>query len=172
MLAALRDTVPRPRLGLSIGIFGASGPIGFAVGPLLGGWLIDALHQPISNVFWVSSAASIGTATLVAIGSREVRPEMVPQGRVLTLAYGAIQGALGDPSVRGIFLIFGVSFLANQVARPYQPILVEHIVPTGPGLASAIGLVVGVAALVGALLGPFTGALGDRLGFRTRLLAA
>jgi DHA1 family multidrug resistance protein-like MFS transporter len=172
MLAAIRDVAPRSRLGFAIGLFGASGPIGFAVGPLLGGWLIDGLHQSISSVFWVSAAASVGTALLVALGSREVRPEVIPEGRVLTLAYGAIRGAVGDPAVRRIFVIFGVSFLANQVARPYQPILVERIIPAGPGLASAIGLVVGVAALVGALLGPLTGALGDRLGFRRVLVVA
>jgi MFS transporter, DHA1 family, multidrug resistance protein len=96
----------------------------------------------------------------------------VPQGPVLTLAFGAVRAVLGDPTVRRIFAIYGAAFLANQMSRPYVPVLVETIVGRGPGLASAIGLVAGTAALAGALLSPLGGALGDRIGFRPVLLGA
>ncbi len=79
---------------------------------------------------------------------------------------------LGDPVVRRIFVIFGVSFLANQMTRPYIPVLVEGLTGPGPGLASAIGLVMGIAALVGALVSPLGGVIGDRIGFRRVLVAA
>jgi MFS family permease len=105
-------------------------------------------------------------------GSREVRPSVVPEGRVLTLAFGAIRSVLSDPAVRRIFLIFGVSFLANQMSRPYVPIVVEGVAGTGTGLASAIGLVMGTAALVGGLMAPLGGWLGDRFGFRHVLVGA
>jgi MFS family permease len=120
----------------------------------------------------LSSLLSVGTALLVTFGSREVRPQVVPQGRVLTLAFGAIRGVLGDAAVRRIFLIFGVSFLASQMSRPYLPVVVEGVAGTGPGLASAIGLVMGTAALVGGVTAPVGGWLGDRFGFRTVLVAA
>ncbi len=172
MLAGIRDITPKHRLGTAIGLFGASGPIGFAVGPALGGLLIDGLHWSLAAVFAVSAALSVGTALLVALGSREIRPEVVPAGRILDLAFGAIRGVLSDPAVRRIFLIFGVAFLASQMARPYIPILVERIVEPGAGLASAIALVTGTAALVGALISPLGGWLGDRVGFRPVLIAA
>jgi len=108
----------------------------------------------------------------VTFGSREVRPEVVPQGRVLTLAFGAVKGVLSDRAVRGIFLIFGTAFLANQMSRPYLPVLVETVVGRGPGLASGIALVAGTGALAGALLSPLAGALGDRIGFRSVLIGA
>src|SRR6266568_6283742 len=41
MLAGIRDVSPRRRIGTIIAVFGASGPIGFAVGPVLAGVLID-----------------------------------------------------------------------------------------------------------------------------------
>jgi len=172
MLAGIRDVVPRDRLGTSIAIFGAAGPVGFALGPVIAGVLIDGAGWSISPVFAVSAALSVGTALMVGFGTTEIRPEVIPQGRVLTLAFGAIRGVLGDPAVRRIFAIYGAAFLANQMSRPYVPVLVETIVGRGPGLASSIGLVAGTAALAGALLSPIGGALGDRIGFRPVLLGA
>jgi MFS family permease len=172
MLAGIRDVTPHARLGTTIALFGASGPLGFAIGPALAGVLIDGFGWSISMVFALSAALSVGTALLVAFGSREVRPEVVPVGRTLGLAYGAVRGVLRDPSVRRIFAIFGIAFLANQMARPYVPLLVEEIVGRGPGLASGIALVAGTAALLGAIVSPIGGAIGDRIGFQPVLIAA
>jgi DHA1 family multidrug resistance protein-like MFS transporter len=171
MLAGIRDVAPRHRLGIIMGVFGASSAIGMAIGPALAGILIDGAGWDLSMVFWSSAALSIGTALLVTFGSREVRPDLVPSGPVLRLAFGAVRNVLADRAVRGVFLIFGVSFLANQMSRPYLPVVVEGLAGTGPGLASAIALVMGTAALVGGLVGPLGGALGDRIGF-PRVLAA
>ncbi len=172
MLAGIRDVTPKIRLGTTIALFGASSPIGFAAGPILAGILIDGLGYSLPAVFTVSALLSVATAALVALGSREIRPEVVPTGRVVTLAFGALRGVLTDQAVRRIFLIFGVSYLATQMSRPYIPVLVEGLAGTGPGLASAIALVVGTAALVGAVVSPLGGVLGDRIGFRPVLAAA
>src|SRR2546429_8750698 len=95
----------------------------------------------------------VDIAMLVAVGTWEVRPPVIPQGRSLELAFGAVRGVLADPSVRRIFAIFGTAFLAQQIARPYVPVLVER--SNGPiGEASAIGLVAGTAALAVALSAP------------------
>jgi MFS family permease len=172
MLAGLRDVTPPARLGTVMGIFGASTAIGFALGPALAGLLIDGFGWSLSAVFWLSAVLSIATALLVTFGSREVRPAVIPQGRVLALAFGAMRDVLTDSTVRRIFLIFGVSFLAIQMSRPYLPVVVEGIAGTGAGLASAIALVMGTAALVGGLIAPLGGWLGDRVGFRSVLVAA
>jgi MFS transporter, DHA1 family, multidrug resistance protein len=172
MLGAIRDVVPRGRIGTVIAVFGASGPIGFAVGPTLGGWLVDGLGWPLPSIFWVSAGLSIGAALLVWFGSTEVRPPVVPAGRVLPLAYGALRNVLGDPTVRRIFAIFGVAFVASQMSRPYQALIIESIVGPGPGLASSIGFVAGTAALVGAVIAPLGGVVGDRIGFRPVLIGS
>jgi MFS transporter, DHA1 family, multidrug resistance protein len=173
MLAGIRDVVPDRRLGTIMAVFGASGPIGFAVGPFLGGFiLVDRLGWSLSQVFLLSSLLSLGTAALVWLGSREVRPSVVPQGRVLSLAYGAVRGVLTDPAILRIFAIYFVTYLANQLTRPFQPVIVEGLVPPGAGLAGTIGVVIGLAALVGAVAATIGGALGDRLGFRPVLVGA
>jgi MFS family permease len=172
MLAGIRDVTPRVRLGTTIAIFGASGPVGFAVGPALAGILIDGFGWALSPVFAFSALLSVGTALLVALGSKEVRPEVVPTGRIVDLAAASLRGVLTDRATRRIFLIFGISFVAIQMSRPYIPVLVESITGRGPGLASSIALVMGTAALVGALVSPLGGVIGDRIGFRPVLISA
>jgi MFS family permease len=172
MLAGIRDVVPRARIGTVIALFGVSGPIGFAVGPVLGGYLTDHLGWSLSGMFWASAGLSVATGALVWFGSREVRPEVIPEGRLLPLAFGALRSVLADPAVRRIFAIYGVAFVANQMSRPYQALIVEHIVGAGPGLLSSIGFVAGTAALVGAVTAPLGGVIGDRIGFRPVLIGA
>lgn len=172
MLAGIRDVTPRHRLGTTIALFGAAGPIGFALGPAAAGFLIDGAGWSIPMVFALSSVLSIGSALLITFGSREVRPEVIPVGPVLRLAGTAMRGVLADPVVRRLFAVSGVVFLANQMSRPYTPLLVEHLVGPGTGLASSIGLVVGFASLVGAVVSPAVGWVGDRAGFRPVLIAA
>jgi MFS family permease len=172
MLAGIRDVTPRRRLGTAIALFGASGAVGFAIGPALAGILIDGFGWALSPVFAFSALLSVGTALLVWFGSKEIRPEVIPSGRIVDLAYASLRGVLTDRATRRIFLIFGISFVAIQMSRPYIPVLVEGIVGLGPGLASAIGLVAGTAALVGALASPLGGVIGDRIGFRPVLITA
>jgi DHA1 family multidrug resistance protein-like MFS transporter len=166
MLAALRDVSPTARIGTVSAAFGAMGPIGFALGPMFGGFIVDGLHLPLTAVFWLGSVLSAVSVVLLMTASRDVRPLQVPVGRSLDLAVSAVRSAVSDPQVRRVFLIFGVAILGSLMARPYLPILVQRLMGNGPGLASAIGLVVGTAGLVGALASPAAGPLGDRIGLR------
>jgi DHA1 family multidrug resistance protein-like MFS transporter len=166
MLAALRDVTPPSRIGTMSALFGATSPVGFAIGPAIAGLMIDGLGLSLSAVFLVSAALSILIVAVLLLGTREVRPDVVPTGRVLALARAAVVGVLRDPAVRSLFVVFGVAILANQMYRPFLPILVERIFGPGAGLASAIALVTGTAALVGALVSPISGPIGDRIGFR------
>jgi MFS family permease len=166
MLAALRDVTPKKRVGTMTALFGATSPIGFAIGPAMAGIMIDGLGLSLTDVFWVSAALSAAIVAILMLWTREVRPDVIPTGRVVALARAAIVGVLRDPGVRRLFVIFGVAILANQMFRPFLPILVEGIFGSGVGLASAIALVTGTAALVGALVSPISGPIGDRIGFR------
>ena len=172
MLAGVRDVAPRHRLGAVIALFGVASPIGFALGPVLAGGLIAGVGWSISEVYVLSAVLSLGTALLVGLGTREIRPEVVPAGPVLRLAYEAVRGVLRDRDVRRLFLVYGVVFLANQISRPYVPLLVENITGAGAALATGIALVIGFGSLVGALMSPLAGVLGDRIGYRRVLLAA
>jgi DHA1 family multidrug resistance protein-like MFS transporter len=172
MMAAIRDVTPPRRLGLAMGIFAASSPLGFGAGPALGAVMIDVLHMTSGSVFAVAAIMSAAVALMLAVGSSEVRPEVVPQGSVLRLAFGAVRGVLSDRIVRWLFLIYGIVFLGRQMSTQYLALLVHEVEHTPLEVAGSVGLVLGVATIVGAALSPIGGWVADRVGFRTVMVVS
>ena len=83
MLAGIRDVTPRRRLGHGHGhLRRVDRGRAWRSGRRWPGILIDGLGWSLPAVFWLSAALSVGTALLVTFGSREVRPVVVPQGRI------------------------------------------------------------------------------------------
>src|SRR5581483_12174649 len=107
MLAMLRETAPRARLGLVVATMSAVGPIGFALGPALAAVLVDVLGRPLRDVFLLSAALTAASTTMLAIGVTEVRPTVVPTDGALRLAVRALRGTILDPTTRALFLLFG-----------------------------------------------------------------
>lgn len=171
MMAAIRDVTPGHRLGLAMGLFAASSPLGFGTGPAVGGLMIDQLHLSSGYVFAVASLLSIGVALMLAIGSGEVRPEVVPTGSILRLAFGAVRGLMADPIVRWLFVVYGVVFVGRQMATPYVTLLVHAVDHTAFDVSGAVGPV-GLAVIAGAALSPAGGWISDKLGFRQVLVGA
>lgn len=172
MLATLREVAPSNRTGIAIAVFGATWPVGSAIGPAIGGLMIDGLGLPIWSIYALSALLSFTAAAVLGAGFREVRPSTIPAGRTLDLAMGAIRGVFVHPITRGLFLLYGVAFLARQMSSPFLPLVVQGAHGEGAGLASSVALVVGTAALVGGLISPLGGALGDRVGFRPVLVVS
>ena len=172
MMAAIRDVTPPGRLGLAMGIFAASSPLGFGAGPALGAVMIDQLHVASGAVFAVAAILSAAVALMLAVGSGEVRPEVVPQGSVIRLAFGAVKGVLSDRTVRWLFTIYGIAFLGRQMSTQYLALLVHDVEHTPLDVAGSVGLVLGVATIVGAALSPIGGWVADRVGFRTVMVVA
>ncbi|MCU0504511.1 MAG: MFS transporter [Chloroflexi bacterium] len=172
MLAAIRDATPAARLGTAVAVFGAASGVGFALGPIVGGVLVDGFGLPLEAVYWSAALLTLAIVALLAVGSGEVRPERVPAGPLLRLAFGAVRGVFTDRTTVRLFGLFFTALLASQMARPYVPLLVTEVAGTGAGAAGAIGFVTGIAALVGALVSPVAGGIGDRVGFRPVLAGA
>jgi MFS family permease len=172
MIAAIRDVTPHGRLGLAIGTFAASSPLGFGAGPAIGALMIDQLHLASAAVFALAAILSVGVALLLAVASWEVRPEVVPTGSTIRLAFGAVQGVLSDPIVRWLFVIYGVMFVGRQMAAQYMTVLVHTVEHVSFEVAGSVGLVLGLATLIGAAVSPVGGWIADRIGFRPVLVAA
>jgi MFS transporter, DHA1 family, multidrug resistance protein len=172
MMAAIRDVTPRHRLGLALGIFAASSPLGFGAGPTIGAFMIDHLHATSASVFALAAALSVGVAILLAVGSQEVRPEKIPTGSTIRLAFGAVRGVISDPVVRWLFVVYGSVFVGRQMSAPYMSLLVHQVEHTSLEVAGSVGLVLGLATVVGAAFSPLGGWVSDRLGFRLVLTAS
>jgi MFS family permease len=172
MIAAIRDVTPRPRLGLAMGIFASSSPLGFGLGPAMGSVMIDWLHYSSAAVFTFSAGLSVAVALMLAIGSSEVRPEVVPTGSTVRLAFGAVRGVFSDRMVRWMFAVSGVVFVGRQMALPYLPLVIHSVENSPIREAGSVGLVLFVSAIFGALLAPVAGWAADRVGFRRVLVVA
>lgn len=172
MLAALRSVTPPQRVGLALSLLGLTGPLGFAVGPSLGGWLLGSNVLSLRGLYLLDAGLSLFAGLLVFYGFREQRRSGAGQGRILTAAWQALRSIV---TVRFTLIIFGIFSLLNfaQItSRAFLPILVQQVNDDPAKEAQAIGLVVGTAALVGVLFTPLTGWLGDKLGYRRMLAAA
>jgi len=167
MIAAIRDVTPRPRLGLAMGVFASSGPLGLGLGPAIGAVMISWWHYSSAAVFTFSAGLSVAVALMLAFGSAEVRPEVVPTGSTLRLAFGAVRGVFADRTVRWLFAVSGAVFVGRQMALPYLPLLVPLRHDAG-----SLGVVLFVSAIFGALLAPVAGWAADRIGFRRVLVVA
>jgi DHA1 family multidrug resistance protein-like MFS transporter len=172
MLSAIRDVTPARRLGLAMGLFAASSPLGFGAGPAIGSFMIDQMHLGSGAVFAFAAVVSLAVALMLAVGSREVRPEVVPTGSLLRLAFGAVRGALADSTVRWLFAVYGLVMVGRQMSTPYMALLVHDVEHTSLEVAGAVGLVLGLATIVGAALSPVGGWIADKLGFRRVLVGA
>ncbi len=168
MLTALRAVTPNMRVGFAISLFGVTPSLGFALGPTVGGWLVDHGVLNLHTLFALDAALSLVAGILLLALAREGRRPPSPPGSASHLALQALRTALTGRVTLIAFGVFGLAYFAQQIANPFLPLLVirQH------GGAGQIGIVFGASALLGALLSPLAGAAGDRYGFRPMLAGA
>jgi len=172
MLTALRAVTPQGRVGLGISLFGVTPSLGFALGPTVGGWLVDHNILNLHTLFALDAAMSLAAGALVLAFARERPRPKAPSGSATSLAVAALRMALTGRVTLIVFGVFGLAYFAQQIANPFLPLLVIRLIGGTAGAAGQIGIVFGASALLGALLSPLAGAAGDRYGFRPLLAGA
>jgi MFS transporter, DHA1 family, multidrug resistance protein len=172
MLTALRAVTPRGRVGLAISLFGVTPSLGFALGPAIGGWLVDHSFLNLHTLFALDAGMSLAAGVILLAFAREGPRPPGPPGSATQLALGALRMALTGRVTLIVFGVFGLAYFAQQIANPFLPLLVLRLLGGGSGAAGQIGIVFGASALLGALLSPLAGAAGDRYGFRPLLAGA
>jgi MFS family permease len=168
MLTALRAVTPHSRVGFGISLFGVTPSLGFALGPTIGGWLVDHGVLNLHSLFALDAAMSLAAGILLLAFAREGPRPPSPPGSATYLALRALRTALTGRVTLIAFGVFGLAYFAQQIANPFLPLLVIRL----HGGAGQIGIVFGASALLGALLSPLAGAAGDRYGFRPMLAGA
>ena len=165
MLATIREVSPEHARTRSIALFSAAAPIGFALGPLLAGAMIDGLGLPLAAPIMV--AALLNGALIVAniVAIPDVRPLHLPTGGVLDVARRGLREVFTDRTIRAGYLVLGLAIAGERMLRPVFPLRIAEVVIgpsiTGiaeplaaPGVAGAVGLLTGLSALGGAAIAP------------------
>ncbi len=156
-MAVLRLAFPPERQGFALGIWGATGGLGFAIGPLIGGAVTDLVGW--RWIWWASVIAavvlaSIATGTLRAMPRPTERPQMDRPGIVLLpVALFALIFAIqqaptwgwGSAETITAFAVSGIAFTALVVVE-----LRKGERDEAPMLHLAL---LRIPALVGAILG-------------------
>jgi MFS family permease len=172
MLTALRAVTPPGRVGFAISLFGVSPSLGFALGPSVGGWLVDHGVLNLHTLFAFDAVISLAAGVMLLALAREGPRPPGPSGSATRLALNALRLALTGRVTLIVFGVFGLAYFALQIANPFLPLLVIRLNGGTAGAAGQIGIVFGASALLGALLSPVAGAAGDRYGFRPILAGA
>ncbi|MGC8838669.1 MAG: MFS transporter [Anaerolineae bacterium] len=162
------STVPRERVGSSLGLLQMAIYLGASLGPALGGVLADAVgYRP---TFWVTAgllfAAGMSVHFLVHEAFRPQPRGKEGQGGGWREALGSLLG----PALVSMLLVRALSRIGVRTVDPMLPLFVQELQGATAGVASAAGLVVGAAAAAAAVGAVLWGRVGDRLGHR-RVLA-
>ncbi len=165
MLATIREVSPESARTRSIALFSAAAPMGFALGPLLAGAMIDGLGLSLAAPIMVAALlnAALIVANIVAIP--DVRPHYPPTGGVLEVARRGLREVFADRRIRAGYLVLGFAIAGERMLRPVFPLRIAEVVigPSimgiaeplaAPGVAGTVGLLTGLSALGGALAAP------------------
>jgi len=165
MLATIREVAPASERARVISLFSAAAPMGFAAGPLLAAWLIGGLGLTLAAPIAVAALLNgvLIMANVVAIP--DVRPEVPQRGSVLHVAKRGIIEVLTDPIARAGYLVLMLAIAGERMLRPALPLRIAEVSigpdvagmaePLAtPGVAGAVGLLIGLTALAGAVVAP------------------
>lgn len=134
-LAMIKDSIPKERQGVAMGVWSAIGGLSVAFGPILGGALLDRFWW--GSVFLVNVPLAIGCAVLLLVVAPEtrsptrVRPDLpglsLSMATIGALVYGVIRaGESGDwlqptvivPIVGGLALAAFLVLVEKRTAQP------------------------------------------------------
>src|ERR1700674_2693892 len=94
MLTALRAVTPQGRVGLAISLFGVTPSLGFALGPVTGGWLVDRGILNFHTLFAVGAVSALAAGVILLAFAREGTRPPAPPGKATRLAFAALRLAL------------------------------------------------------------------------------
>ncbi len=165
MLATIREVAPASERARVISLFSAAAPMGFAAGPLLAAWLIGGLGLTLAAPIAVAALLNgvLILANVVAIP--DLRPTVPQRGSVLQVAKRGIVEVLTDPIARAGYLVLMLAIAGERMLRPALPLRIAEVSigpdvagmaePLAtPGVAGAVGLLIGLTALAGAVAAP------------------
>src|SRR5258706_8973554 len=109
MLTALRAVTPPGRVGFAISLFGISPSLGFALGPSVGGGLVDHGVLNLHTLFAFDAVISLAAGVMLLAFPREGPRPPGPSGSATRLALNALRLALTRRVTLIVFRVFGLA---------------------------------------------------------------
>jgi len=178
--ALVATTAPQKRVGYALGMLQMAIYFGASAGPFVGGLVADGFGYRAA--FWVTGVlllvAALGVLVFVKEDFQPLAPSASDQsvadaGR-LALRYrvwNRLAPVLESPPLRRVLGVRLLMRLGARLLGPVLPLFIEAITPADARVASITGLISGVSAAAGAVGALGLGRLGDRVGYRSILVA-
>ncbi len=160
-VAFVASSVPKDRLGFSLGLMQMAVFSGASIGPFVGGFLADQLGY--RHTLWLSGSL-LGLGALVVLFF--ARENFVPRSATQAKPPSFLATTRGHLHNKLLLVLIAVPMLeqtANQSVSPIVPLFVRHLVGEGAtNLASITGLMLGLGGIAGAISAIVLGRLSDR----------
>lgn len=167
-LAILSSSVPKEKLGISLGTMQGAMTAGGVLGPLCGGFLAEAFGMRMT--FYLGSAA-LGIITLLIIfcikepKKKKVEKKAADPAKPKT-------NLLKIPVVQRMLFTAGVVQLTILLQQPVMPLYVAELQGSMDRIVFVTGLLFSIVGISGVIASPVWGIVGQRIGFRPALYAA
>jgi DHA1 family multidrug resistance protein-like MFS transporter len=160
--ALVATSVPRARLGRSLGLMQVALYVGASVGPFVGGVVADRLGYRIACF---AAGGLILLSLLVVVGCVRESFTPPPEG---TPRQSALANSRQLLAVPGLPLVMGIAFLIQYGTSVVSPILALFIreLANGVNAASTAGAIMAGTGVASAFAAIVVGRLGDRFGHR------
>lgn len=160
MLAVQATTTPKQRLALAVGMVGAGSPLGRAIGPVMGAFLVHRVD--VRGMLLVDAALSLVMAALLMLLVDDGEHQRPADLRVLSLLRGAFDEIISKPLIWRLFLAMTVSTIGLWTMLPYVPIYIARLAQNDP--VTAVGIALSAVGLGGAIASPLWGLVMQRAG--------
>lgn len=164
MIAVQAEITPRDRLGLAIGLVTAGNPLGVALGPLFGGFIVQ--RWGVATLLMIDAALTVGVALLLTVFLHEEPRDRRTDARIGELLRESLANIARTPLVVRLFGLAFVVMLGMNLAGPFVPIRISQLY-AGPEstVPVIIGAIVSSMGVAMALTTPLWGRLSDRIGY-------
>lgn len=160
MMTTLTERLPQNRVGFGFSVMNSAAPVGAFLGPLSGGWVVDAYGF---RTLLLLNCITISLIILALFfGYRDLyRGEI--RASILRMAWDSVRLIGKSRRLLALFPALFLLFGGWMLAFTYIPLVITDLY-TGEDAGTVIGLVIGASGFTTLILGPILGALADRYG--------
>ncbi|MGE5072794.1 MAG: MFS transporter [Anaerolineae bacterium] len=160
MLTTLSERTPAKRVGFAFAVMSGAAPVGAALGPLLGGPIVDQWGFRTLLLINVVLMAIVVIGLALGYSDLYRARQTAP---LLRMAAESVRVSFQAGRLRTLFAALFLLYAGWTMVYAYLPLVVGELY-AGPNPASTIGLVMGLGGMLALVVGPAFGALADRYG--------